>query len=127
MSVTAKEMKIVRSLSTKKGRREETRFIAEGIRLLEEAFRFNFLPEKLFANPSALTERGTDLIRRAQRQNISVIQVNSRELGKMADTDSCQGLLGVFRTPAVFIDGEKVLEGRKLREKDLAAWFESRA
>lgn len=34
---------------------------------------------------------------------------------------------GVFRTPAVFVDGEKVLEGRKLRAKDLAAWFESRA
>lgn len=104
MSVTAKEIKIVRSLSTKKGRREEARFLAEGIRLLEEAFRFNFLPEKLFANPSELTDRGTELVRRAQRQGISVIQVNNRDLGKMADTETSQGLLGVFRTPAMSLD-----------------------
>ena len=31
---------------------------------------------------------------------------------------------GVFRTPAVFIDGARVLEGRQLREKDLDKWIE---
>ncbi|MCU0726904.1 MAG: thioredoxin family protein [Planctomycetes bacterium] len=30
---------------------------------------------------------------------------------------------GILRTPAVFVDGEKVLEGRVLREKDLEAWL----
>jgi len=30
---------------------------------------------------------------------------------------------GVFRTPAVFIDGARVLEGRQLREKDLDKWW----
>jgi small redox-active disulfide protein 2 len=33
---------------------------------------------------------------------------------------------GVLRTPAVFVDGEKVLAGRVLREKDLEGWLESR-
>ena len=31
---------------------------------------------------------------------------------------------GVMITPAVFVDGEKLLAGRVLREKDLAAWIE---
>lgn len=33
---------------------------------------------------------------------------------------------GVLRTPAVFVDGEKAVEGRVLREKDLEAWVEKR-
>ena len=48
------------------------------------------------------------------------------EVVKITDLDTITAR-GVLRTPAVFIDGEKMLEGRKLREKDLAAWFESRA
>jgi small redox-active disulfide protein 2 len=32
---------------------------------------------------------------------------------------------GVMITPAVFVDGEKLLAGRVLREKDLAAWLEA--
>jgi len=78
--------------------------MAEGIRLLEEAFRFNFLPEKLYANPSTLTERGTDLVRRAQRQRISVLQVSSRDVSKIADTETSQGLLGLFRTRSTSFD-----------------------
>ncbi len=33
---------------------------------------------------------------------------------------------GVLRTPAVFVDGEKIVAGRVLREKDLRAWLEKR-
>ena len=33
---------------------------------------------------------------------------------------------GVMITPAIFVDGEKLLSGRVLREKDLAAWLEKR-
>ena len=33
---------------------------------------------------------------------------------------------GVFLTPAIYVDGEKVLAGRQLREKDLEAWLEKR-
>ena len=33
---------------------------------------------------------------------------------------------GVLRTPATFIDGEKVVGGRVLREKDLEEWLGKR-
>ena len=34
---------------------------------------------------------------------------------------------GVLRTPTTFVDGEKLVVGRVLREKDLAKWVEDRA
>ena len=41
--------------------------------------------------------------------------VKHTDLNTMADR-------GVFRTPAVIVNGEKIVEGRVLREKDLEAW-----
>jgi small redox-active disulfide protein 2 len=42
--------------------------------------------------------------------------VKHTDLDTMADR-------GVLRTPAVIVDGEKIVEGRVLREKDLEAWL----
>ena len=42
--------------------------------------------------------------------------VKHTDLGTMAER-------GVLRTPAVIVDGEKIVEGRVLREKDLEAWI----
>ena len=45
--------------------------------------------------------------------------VKHTDLATMADR-------GVLRTPAVIVDGEKIVEGRVLREKDLDAWLGTR-
>ena len=45
--------------------------------------------------------------------------VKVKDLGEIAAR-------GVLRTPAVIVDGEKVLEGRQLRAKDLEEWFARR-
>jgi small redox-active disulfide protein 2 len=42
--------------------------------------------------------------------------VKHTDLGAMVDR-------GVLRTPAVIVDGEKIVEGRVLREKDLEAFL----
>lgn len=44
------------------------------------------------------------------------------EVVKHADLETMTAR-GVFRTPATFVDGKKVIEGRVLREKDLEAWL----
>ena len=44
------------------------------------------------------------------------------EVVKLTDLDT-MAARGVFRTPAVFVDGEKVIEGRVLREKDIEAFL----
>lgn len=43
------------------------------------------------------------------------------EVRKHTDLDTIVAR-GVLRTPAVFADGEKLVEGRVLRERDLDAW-----
>lgn len=43
------------------------------------------------------------------------------EVVKITDLDAI-ATRGVLRTPAVIVDGEKVVEGRVLRAKDLDAW-----
>ncbi len=45
------------------------------------------------------------------------------EVVKFTDLDAMVSR-GVLRTPAVFVDGEKVVEGRVLRDKDLEAHLE---
>ena len=45
------------------------------------------------------------------------------EVVKHADIDAMLER-GVLRTPTVFVDGEKVLEGRVLRESDLEKWLD---
>jgi small redox-active disulfide protein 2 len=47
------------------------------------------------------------------------------EVVKITDLDAMVAR-GVLRTPAVFVDGERVLEGRVLREKDLEGWMGKR-
>ena len=47
------------------------------------------------------------------------------EVVKVTDLDAIVER-GVLRTPAVFIDGEKVIGGRVLREKDLVAFMEKK-
>lgn len=34
---------------------------------------------------------------------------------------------GILRTPTVLVDGEKIVEGRVLRESDLETWVERKA
>jgi small redox-active disulfide protein 2 len=44
------------------------------------------------------------------------------EVVKYTDLDTMTER-GVLRTPAVIVDGEKIVEGRVLREKDLESWL----
>lgn len=44
------------------------------------------------------------------------------EVVKHADLET-MAARGVLRTPATFVDGEKLIEGRVLREKDLEAYL----
>ena len=47
------------------------------------------------------------------------------EVVKVTDMDAIVAA-GVLRTPATFIDGEKLVGGRVLREQDLEGWLAAR-
>jgi len=99
VSITKAELKTVKSLLTGKGRKATGRFVAEGIRLLEEANRLAFLPEQVFYSVDLLGERGDSLVAKFKRRNVNCQEIAARDLRSMAGTQAPQGTLGVFRRP----------------------------
>lgn len=75
------------------------RFLAEGIRLLEEANRLGFLPEKVFYSEDLLGARGEKLVAKFRSRKVLCREVSNRELCSMAGTQSPQGALGIFQRP----------------------------
>lgn len=99
MSVTRTELKDIQSFLTKKGRKQRQRFLAEGVRLLEEAARFRFWPELLLSAAAEPPARAQSLIRQFSSHGVRVEQVTARQLQALTATEAPQGLIGVFCTP----------------------------
>ncbi len=99
MPLTKTESKKLRSLRTKKGRRLHGKFLAEGVRLLEESVRHRFFPEVVYFAPSLLTERGKRLVARLKALNIPLMQIPSPRLETISDARTSQGLTAVFALP----------------------------
>lgn len=101
MSLSRAETKNLRALQTKKGRRLSGRFIAEGVRLLEEALHFQIRPARVYWAPSLLSDRGAKLLDNFRKSGVMVTQISAAELGRIADTETSQGIVAVFITPTV--------------------------
>lgn len=92
-------LKHIQSLRTKKGRKEQGAFIAEGVRLLEEAIRLRFLPTDVYLSRALLSERGALLVDKFRLKNIPVHEVSAKQLERLSETRTPQGIIGVFDTP----------------------------
>ena len=99
MPLSRSETKNLRALQTRKGRRTSRRFLAEGVRLLEEALRFKRYPVRLYFAPSVLSPRGAQVVERFRKAGAPTHQVSAAELSRIADTETSQGLLAVFDLP----------------------------
>jgi TrmH family RNA methyltransferase len=89
-------LQLVRALAGKpKRRRDERAFLAEGVRLVEEAraaawpFRFVLFSENL-------SPRGRSLLEGLRDDGVQVQEVDARLLGSLSDTDTSQGILAVM-------------------------------
>ncbi len=94
MNLTRTEVKYLRSLSRKKARQAEGKFVLEGWRALREALDARAQIEYI-AVDSLHAER--DELRDFQRRGISIKQVSSRELEQIADTVHSQGVVALVR------------------------------
>lgn len=81
----------VRSLRTKKGRREHGRFTIEGATLLREALRSGVAVEEVYGTPEALASFG-EIDRVAQAR---VYTVDERAMRRLSDLDTAPGILAV--------------------------------
>ena len=99
MPITRTELKELRALATKKGRKSSGLFLAEGVRLMEEAMRHRSMPIRLFYTRSLLGSRGERLVANFGKEKVSLVEVPPRDMQTMTRTETPQGMVGVFALP----------------------------
>ncbi|HYO49008.1 MAG TPA: RNA methyltransferase [Chloroflexia bacterium] len=103
-SPTNSTVRALRALTTSKGRREQHRFLVEGVRAVEDGLRAGFEPEVVLYNGDLLkrTERGASLLRlllsheKASKGRL-VLEASERALEAASDTQHPQGVVAAFR------------------------------
>ena len=89
--------KLARTLMGRpKERREAEAFLAEGVRLVEEAFAANW-PFRFVLYSDELSERGKELIKKLEDKKIDVEKVESRLLQSLSETETPQGIIAVLK------------------------------
>jgi TrmH family RNA methyltransferase len=99
VALSTREVKLYRSLLTKKGRRAEGLFLAEGVRLLEEALAGGVTPRLVMFTPADLSERGQRLIDACGARHVRTSSISRRECQALSDTTTPQGIIALFESP----------------------------
>ena len=90
------KIKLARALTGRpKERREAEAFLAEGVRLVEEAFAANW-PFRIVLHSDELSERGKRLIEKLKDKKIDVEKVENALLRSLSETETSQGILAVL-------------------------------
>ena len=101
-STANERVKFVRSLQQTRARRDERAFLAEGVRLVEDALLAGLIPRLALVDPDRLgqSDRGVALLAalRAGR-GAEVLDVSERVLASASETVNPQGVVAVFAIP----------------------------
>lgn len=90
-------IKLVRALAGRpKERREAGGFLAEGVRLVEEALAADW-PFQFVLYSDGLSERGLQLQKHLEEQGVETIKVKSGLLQSLSKTETSQGVLAVLQ------------------------------
>lgn len=109
---TIKDIK--KLLGRAKDRKKANAFVIEGIRLVEEYQKTNFLPEKILYSET-LNERGLAIVSYYQAQSVTCLSVMPHVMASLSDTKSPQGILAVvpmqLQSPKETIRFALILDG----------------
>jgi len=90
------KFKLVRALTgLPKNRRKEGAFLAEGVRLVEEALVTDW-PFRFVLYSDELSERGKDLVEKLKATGCEVEEVSSNLMKSLSETETSQGILAVL-------------------------------
>jgi TrmH family RNA methyltransferase len=93
------KLKLARSLAGRpKERHEAQAFLAEGVRLVEEALAAEW-PIRFVLYAPGLSERGRELIKKLEARGYEVEQVSDTLLSSISETETTQGILAVLDQP----------------------------
>lgn len=96
---------LVRNLQQRKGRKRQGLAVAEGIRLVEEALAAGVALRGVLVSPAlAGTPRGTALLAELAAHAVPLEEVPDREFGRLAGTETPQGVLAVVDPPTWTLD-----------------------
>ena len=95
-------VKEARALLEPKGRREQGRFLVEGVRLIEEALKAGMPPAFLFHLPEARgNARAAALLQTAAGAGLRVVELAPKVYQSLADTVTSQGVIAALPIPRV--------------------------
>jgi len=90
------KIKLVRALTGRpKDRRKEGAFLAEGVRLVEEALAARW-PFRFALYIQGLSERGSDLLGRLNAEGVALDEVSSNLFSSISETETSQGIIAVL-------------------------------
>lgn len=114
-TLSEREEKQLRSLARRKIREAEGRFLAEGVRVVEDLVASPVRTEWLCVSSTFQDmPRGAALLRQAEERGIPIRVVLERQLRVLAPTEHSQGVLAVARTPGAAWEEVLPPEGRSV-------------
>ncbi|GAB6138270.1 TrmH family RNA methyltransferase [Halanaerobaculum tunisiense] len=97
-SFTNDKIKYLRSLYRKKYRRQEKKFVLEGVRIIEEAIKEQIEIGQVFYSDYLLrNQRGEELLHKLKQVSQHTFQITDDLLQQVADTTSPQGILAIVQ------------------------------
>ena len=95
-SASNSKVKLVRALAGRaRDRREQQAFLAEGVRLVEDAVSSDW-PFRFVLHTGDLSARGEQLLSRLKQRGIEADEVSNRLLASISETENSQGILAVL-------------------------------
>jgi TrmH family RNA methyltransferase len=93
-------VKLARSLLERKGRQQQRRFLAEGVRLVEDGMRAGSGPALLFYTAHVREhDRAARVLAAAEKQGARLIELSPAVFDTLADTVTSQNVIGIFAIP----------------------------
>jgi TrmH family RNA methyltransferase len=109
MRITKAEIKFVRSLSQKKVRQEERKFVLEGWRALKEVLNSSSKVDMVAVLPRYLGDPDYEGILSKLRERGSVIrELSEAELSQLADTVHAQGVVAVIQQKSHALNADRL-------------------
>jgi len=97
-TLTQNQLKHIRNLLQKKFREEKKKFFVEGIRGIEEALQSDWEFEMLIATEKNYSsDSGGKIFSVASKKCIPFFSTSEKEIAKLSDTESSQGIIAVIR------------------------------
>jgi TrmH family RNA methyltransferase len=113
MALTNTELKNFKLLRTQR-RVDRSRFLAEGVRLLEESVRHRVKAETVLVCDDQLGDRGRTLVGRMERLGGEIRRLPARQLDAIADAETSQGIAAVFVRPEVNLGQLELVKDRRV-------------